>query len=61
MTAAPTPCTNRAAIMIPAEGATPAPSDPKPNSINERLNIRFRPSVSPNRPPSSMNPPNTST
>ena len=55
--AAPIPCTKRAPIMNPADCATPAPNDPKPNSISEMLNIRFLPYASPNPQLISINPP----
>ena len=60
-TAAPTPCTARAAISTPPLCATPAARLAAVNSPSPSRNTRLRPKRSAARPPSSRNPANVTT
>ena len=55
--AAPRPCTARAATSTPIEPASPHASDAREKSATPAMNTRRRPSRSARRPPSSRNPP----
>src|SRR5690606_30930241 len=57
--AAPTPCTARAAISMPPEVARPAASDASVNTVSPARNTRRAPSTSASRPPASMSPAKT--
>jgi hypothetical protein len=57
VSAAPTPCTARAATSSPAFGASPAASDITPNRTSPARNTARRPYRSAARPPSSRKPP----
>ena len=57
--AAPNPCTARAAMSTSADGATPASSDEAENTARPARKTRRRPSMSPSRPPSRRNPPSS--
>jgi hypothetical protein len=58
VSAPPTPCTNRAPINTPCDGATAHASDATVNTANPARNTRRCPTRSPNRPASNNNPPN---
>ena len=58
--APPKPCSARAAIRTPDDGARPPASEPSANSPRPARKTRRRPSTSPRRPPSSRKPPNSS-
>jgi hypothetical protein len=57
VSAAPTPCTARAAMRNPPDGASPQASDMAENSASPATNTRRRPRRSAARPPSSNSPP----
>ncbi len=56
-TAAPTPCSARAATRVPSLTASPHSSEASVNNPTPAMNMRLRPKASPRRPPSSMRPP----
>src|SRR5262249_31311680 len=57
MSAAPVPCTSRAATRSPASFARPAVSDETAKTARPVISMRRRPSRSASRPPSSRKPP----
>ncbi len=58
--AAPRPCTARAAISTPPLPARPAASEERVKTARPARNIRRRPYTSAIRPPTSSSPPSTS-
>ena len=60
MSAAPTPCTKRAATSITGDVARPQATDAAPNTHSPVSSSRRRPSTSPSRPPRSSSDPNES-
>ncbi len=46
----PTPCTMRATIITPMDGARAATNDPTDSAASETTSIRFLPTASPRRP-----------
>ncbi len=57
MIAAPRPCSARAAIRTPVDGATPESIEPEMKITTPARNTRRRPSRSPARPPTIANVP----
>ena len=57
-TAAPKPCTARAAMSTPVDPARPQTREATEKISTPMRNIRLRPRMSPARPPSSRKPPN---
>jgi curli biogenesis system outer membrane secretion channel CsgG len=57
--AAPSPCTARAAMSTSAEPARPAASEAVVKTANPIRNRRLRPNASARRPPASRRPANT--
>jgi hypothetical protein len=60
ITAAPAPCTARAAISSGADGASAHASEAAPNVASPMRNTRRRPTRSPTRPAAISRPPKTS-
>ena len=60
LSAAPTPCSTRKAMTMPADSDRPAASDVTPNRATPARSTRLRPRMSPRRPPGIMNAPTAS-
>jgi len=58
--AAPTPCSTRKRMTMPAESDRAAASDVTPNTATPASRTRLRPRMSPSRPPGIMNAPTAS-
>jgi hypothetical protein len=52
--AGPRPCTTRAPISMPTFGASPASSEPRPNSTTPSRNMGLRPRRSESTPPATI-------